>query len=482
MSGALPVEMAPVQTPNAAAARAVRMTALPVNAQTFNSGDLIRINVPRRPGSFLIPSQSFLRFDVVIANGLSTSSTTGLDASGSIATTGSAGLIFDGHCSSVINTMTTYHGSTVLEQTLGYNRLYAAYLDAQLPREQRNGEGAYSIAGGANDTRGASGATFDASGATVGTYPGPSAWANANQIMTSQSTQLASTYTYTMPLISSVFGAGQNGGRYFPLDRLNDGLTLELQLESFQNATKLMVQASSTAQWTADQSTNVAATAACMSIRNVSLVCQLVELDSEAMSAYNRMHPGEIVLPVTQYRGYQSTLAYPLSANSALVPARFQSVNALIWGMFDQANLNDFSKGSITWRSRANLSTVQYRIGSLSYPSKPIDCWGTAAEVYMEFEKAFRSAGAINGSVSFTKDEFVLDTGAGAFLGAQELSVFPHAQGTTFAGVSTIGQNIFLDQIFGSAGMSNSTYALWVWAQYDAKIIIDETGSARVVY
>ena len=126
----LPVEMAPHNLSNAASARAVRITALPTNAQTFQSSGLIRIQIPRRPRAFLIPSGSFLRFDVTV-NAAITGMITG--------TPSYAGVSFDGHASAAIQQLATYHNSTQLETILGYNRLYSILLESQVSRESKLG-------------------------------------------------------------------------------------------------------------------------------------------------------------------------------------------------------------------------------------------------------------------------------------------------------------------------------------------------------
>jgi len=453
----LPIELAPHSLQNAASARSVRITALPTNAQTFTSGSLVRIQIPRRPRAFLIPSGSFLRFDVVV-NKVITS-----DVSGSPSY---AGVTFDGHASALISQLATYHNSTQLEVILGYNRLYNIFLESQVSRESKYGQGQFSISGGANDTR--------VTPAAAGT-----------QVM-SGSSGTPGTYAFCLPLISSLFGSGQNGNKYIPLDRLNSDLILELTLDDFRNAFK--VWSSSTGgsgTWNAVASgnvTNAADVASAISITNVQFVGQLVELDDSAIALYNRINPKEVELAVTQYRGYVSSLTGPLSSASVLVPARFQSTTALIWGFFNNAYTNDLTQGSVTWRQRANLSTVSYRVGSLQYPPRPISCDTTSAEILMEVEKALRSVNAVNGQVGFTRDEYITDTGAGAFFGMQELAVFPFADGVTFAGVNTLGQNVYVDLVFTSSSLPSNTYNFWAWAKYDAKLRIDETGSMSVIY
>ena len=296
-------------------------------------------------------------------------------------------------------------------------------------------------------------------------------------------------YSFCIPLISSLLGSGQNGNKYIPLDRLNSDLILELTLADFRSSFKVWTNSATTnTTWapvtnsTYVNSTQAASIASKISIQNVQFVGQLVELDDSAMSIYNRVTGKEVELAVTQYRGYLSSLTGPLSSASVLVPARFQSTTGLIWGFFNNAYVNDLTSGTYSWRQRANLASVSYRIGSLQYPPRPISCDGTSAEIMMELEKALRSVSCVNGNVGFTKDEFTNDTGMGAFVGMQELAVFPHAEGTTFAGVNTMGQNVYIDLTFTSTGLPSSTYNLWCWSKYDAKILIDETGSMRCVY
>ena len=361
----LPAEMdLSHQVPNSAQARAVRINALPTNAQSFKSGSLCRIQIPRRVGSFLIPSGTFLTFDVVVDSTLISSTDANCYSSGttgSVAPT-SAGFAFDGHASSVISQVQTFHNSQQLEVLSGYNKLYNIMLETQVPREQKTGTGGtYSIAGLANDSRG---------DATYSTF-------NANDII-----QTGTTVKVAFPLLSSIFGAGWNGNKYIPLDRLNSDLILEITFDDFRNGFKFWGKNTSAgAPYTAANTfystalpgvCNPANAVNHITIQNVQLVCQLVELDSATLGAYNSLHGSQIEIPVTQYRTYQTSMTAPLSSYSALVPARFQSVNALFHAFYDNVTVNSLTTGSNSWRTRAGLSTVAYRLGSLVYPPRPI--------------------------------------------------------------------------------------------------------------
>ena len=462
---ALPMEMAPHDLPNAAMAKALRLTALPTNAQTFTSGSLIRIQVPRRPNAFLIQGGTFLRFDVTVGG----STSTFVNGTG---TPYAAGVTFDGHCSALINQLATYHNSVQLEVMQYYAQLYSTILESQVNKEQKSGNlaggsGNFSIAGGGIDTR----------GAPLG---------EGNMVL-----QPGSTTTFCLPLISSLFGAGQIN-KYIPLDALNSDLIVELTLNDFRQAFVAWAQQTSGATWTnATAPSNPANVAAVISVSNVQLICQVADLDSSATEMYRRMHKGPIVLPVTQDRGYLSTLTGPLSASSVLVPARFQSVTGLIWSLYNVVNVNSLNAGSITWRNKANLSSISYRIGSLQYPARPLTVNQGGAEVFLESEKFFRSVSAVNGVVAYTRDEWLTDStsssttgAAGAWLAAQDLTAFPHCQGSAYGGVSMLGANMFIDLTFDSGGLFPTTgsYNLIAHAQYDARLIIDETGSLRVEY
>ena len=252
--------------------------------------------------------------------------------------------------------------------------------------------------------------------------------------------QTGTTVKVAFPLLSSIFGAGWNGNKYIPLDRLNSDLILEITFDDFRNGFKFWGKNTSAgAPYTAANTfystalpgvCNPANAVNHITIQNVQLVCQLVELDSATLGAYNSLHGSQIEIPVTQYRTYQTSMTAPLSSYSALVPARFQSVNALFHAFYDNVTVNSLTTGSNSWRTRAGLSSVAYRLGSLVYPPRPISCDGTGAEAFLELQKAIGAVSATKeSSVAFLKNEWVVDgfgnASNGAFMLGQELSVFP---------------------------------------------------------
>ena len=210
-----------------------------------------------------------------------------------------AGIYFDGHGSSVISQLQTFHNSSQIEIITQYNKLYATMLDLQIPYEQKSGiGGSYSIAGLASDGR-----TLNS---VLDTY------FSADSVITSGQTKRVA-----FPLLSSVFGASWTGDKAIPLDALNSDIVVELTLDNFANSFRTALLNTATTGpftanvWLTDQAVlaTPANIAKHITISNVQLVSQLVELDNATNEAYKRLHGPMIEIPVKQCRSYTSTIA-----------------------------------------------------------------------------------------------------------------------------------------------------------------------------
>ena len=415
-----------IQQPDAVAARSYRVCQSPYNSQQFKSGDCIRIKIPTNRNAFFDPKKSYLKF--VYTN-----------PSVGAGNTNSVGISFDGYASAVIKRLQSFSGggSVLLETVENYNTLYDLMMDFQVPTEQR-ATGTYAILGGSTGDHGG--------------YVLP----------VGQSDQVS------FGLISGVFGA--QSSKLFPVGVLNDGLELHLYLDDFKNAFKTYTTGTSTLT-----GASVDAVAAAITITNVELVCEYVELNPNAASAIAQLNGNRYVIPNEQYRSV--AVSIPQNSNgttSLLVNHRFGSVKNL-WVALQGAVGGSTILNSITGRTRSTLKSYQWRVGGINVPQKPIDVsYASGAEGFAEIERCLRGMNNVLGSCSITRDQWAVTAagnGTGAFAIGTQLDVFDFTTDKPArSGVSTRDSPLYLDLTW--SGATGEALTAYVFAHFDSEIIV----------
>ena len=455
---ALPREAAYHQVmPDSVAARSYRLNVQPYNNQTFKSNDIIKIKLPNTRNCLFNAGKSYLKFQVNIPV---TGSTTNPSGANSFVS-------FDGHCTSVIKTLLAYSGGGgfLLENSTDYGALHTAFMDLQVGVEARTVS------------------TF----AILGGQGGETTWANPSG-RTCYGMAQNTSEVFCTGLVSHLFG--NLSQRMFPIGETSDGLELHLQLNDFKSSFKAVTDATGTTPITTGQMTTWGDTAgavlaANITITNVEYVAEYVELQANAMSAIRSMNGGRYVISGEQYRSISATVpASSTGTYSLLVNHRLSSLKSLWAGMYGTNNVGNMCLNSVTGRTKNNLNTYQWRIGSNPVPQRPVVA-GTAAgvsgaEALMEVEKTIRGVNAVLGACSISKAGYNSQTNStqiGSFIMGTELDAFDFTiDKPARSGVDTTSAPVFLDLTFHT-GTYEAVNTI-VWAHYDASIVVDaSTGS-----
>jgi hypothetical protein len=446
----------------------------------YNLGDTITFNIPTRRNLVMVPSESYLKFSILITNTSTNPNYYRWDSCGA---------------HGAISQVRVSHGSNQLENINIYGQLAKLMFDLQVNTPSSSGK--FNILAG---TRGDSmsapstavtsgtnlvnGVAVTDAGATVaqlaavlnsvltipvvatnsGDFLGAvtnlaGAPGNATATLTNN---LAP--TYCLNLISMCGSLCQN--QYLPLFAM-DSAPLRLDITLVDTISKMLSCVSSSGT---------------IAVFNVEYVANMIELSDEAMMTIVNSLQGEplqFVLP--SWSNYQSTVAAGQTQINVPIPAKYSSVKSLFSCFRDQYNTALYMPYSSV---SSGLSSYQYRIGSNLAPLKAP---ASNSEYFAEVLKAIGSMSDNYHSPAIDKFSYTLGasaqenaTGAsvqyphtiqkgnissGSFCVGLDLESFSNAdKSSIFSGYNTNTDDIFLTLNYGTATTSQlriDSYALF---------------------
>lgn len=432
----------------------------------YGLGDTITFNIPTRRNLVMVPSESYLKFNIAIKNDIG----------------GATNYYRWDSCGAhgVISQVRVSHGSNQLENINTYGQLAKMLFDLQVNTPSSAGK--FNILAG---TRGDSmvvprtsvpnSSTTNINGITLATANAPSSaelTSILNSVLTNptyytnsgdfygavNSGTTSTAQTYCLNLISMCGSLLQD--RYFPLFAC-DSAPLSLQISLVDSITKMVSCAS------------VASNSSSIIVSNVEYVANMIELSDEAMMTIVNSLQGEplqFVLP--SWSNYQSTFPSGQTQINVPIPAKYSSVKSLFSCFRDKFNTVLFMPySSVT----AGLSSYQYRIGSTLAPLKaPTSTKDNNAEYFAEVLKAIGSMSDNYHSPAIDKFSYSLEasvteasianntlyphtiqrgnTTSGSFCVALDLESFSNAdKSAIFSGYNTNTDDIFLTLNYGTA-------------------------------
>lgn len=350
---------------------------------------------------------------------------------------------FDGSAYSVINRMDVYHAGNLIDQVLNYNRVASHLLNNTLTVSQR---------ANLSTTMG-----FAVDGSKTGL-----------PLVTNEQ------FTACLPLLGAIFTGAD---KLIPVGILSDDIEVQFLLETtalaFYN-----VGADNTLDY---------------SVLSCELHLAYVEISSEAMNEVASTYGQQTYIHTNTYRVSPISLDASVSGQySALVPARYSSLKSLhvvpVPATFQVHNAYSIG-GSVN----PNISTVQFRIGQMTVPNKPISLINpniTAgfSEAYQSIQRALHSVSSVDCEGCYTAAGFnvahvnIANTIVGpipaitassvpSFAFAQELESVAHKSSVLVAGVNTLSTNVFLDLTISAA--TTVAYTLYTIHNIDAILVIE---------
>ena len=434
-------------------ARSMRSNIQPQNGTgPYNLGDTIIVNIPTRNNLVLVPSESYLKFNVAITSGTNNNAFR-WDSCGA---------------HGLIQRIRVFHGSNLIQDIDNYGMLAKMLFDLQLPTDATYGK--YNLlcgtradlvsktinafptvvktdvaAVGASPTAGEVNTALTALTLSINTALATASSTNisGNQVNSGEriagdgalnGTGAVAVQTYCLSLVSLVgVLCSQN---YIPLFEMTSApLRVEIQLvDALVKACNVLTNntAISTAQ-----------------LSNVEYVGNFIELGDPAVAMIKDSlggSPLQFVVPDYRNYNYMYTMTNGASASIAMpIAAKFSSVKALFVTVRDQntGNASYFPYSSVT----RNVLDYQFRIGANVFPSKAP---ATPVEMFAECLKAIGSISDINQQPSIEKFSYTLqNSGNTAALLDTATSVSSQYSGSFYIGIDLENYaNAPKDQIF----------------------------------
>jgi hypothetical protein len=278
------------------------------------------------------------------------------------------------------------------------------------------------------------------------------------------------TIVFAIPLVSILSWSNN----YIPLFAMSGPLRIELQLVS--NIRQFFHSAAALA----------AAHSSLKFIDNVELVVNMMEISDSGMNIIkNSIGNSPVQWVIQDYRNYQyvNTLRTTVTQLSIPIPAKFNSLNSLLWTFRSSAN----SQGVATFPSNESISygLKEYfvRLGARTVPTKPPN---SLPEFCCELLRSLGSPSDVNhecniSATTFAKKIPAVGSAVGAFYLGLDLESYSNTDMTSvYSGYNSSTEDIFFTPTFdGQANQADvriDTYAL-----YDCLISL-ENGVATCFY
>jgi len=470
-------------------ARSYRTNIAPMNGTgPYQLGDTVIINIPTRANLVMVPTESYLKFNLqpITATGAANSATA---------------LRFDS-CGAhgLFSRIRIFHGSNLLEDIDSYGLLAKMMFDLQVSPDQAYGR-FNMLAGTRNDTVTVlpSLITTDLDnnisiGNALGSQNLSSIQVNSGELLKSgvhnlvRMGEASTVQTYCLNLVSLVGTlCSQN---YLPLFAMTSA-PLRVELTLVDTLTKAINVTLGTKSIIAPTTTDAAAAAPTIAngiITNVEYIGNFIELGDAAIAMiYESLQGSPLQFVIPSYRNYQGGGQLTADANTQLaipIPAKFSSLKSLLLAFRNTAQINAASFFPYS-SCRSGIVDYQFRIGSNVMPAKAPN---TTCEMFAEALKAMGSMSDLNYEPAIDKDTYSLNANipnvqfnerhgasrvsSGSFYLGLDLENYSGAsKDTIFAGWNSNTDDIFAMVNF----VAPATYTLRVdtFAMFDAVLVCE---------
>jgi hypothetical protein len=464
-----------------APSRSSRVNIAPVNGLgNYGLGDTIQIALSSRSNLLLVPSESYLKFNLAVTNGDGAANTYRMDSAGA-------------HC--IIKSIKLYSGSNLLQDIDTYSGLAKILFDLQVSTPASYGK--YSMMAGTRPDQiitGAGGAAVvgtAGSGLVNGVTVTNAAPTNdqltavinslaVNQINAGSALATgvaagatSTSQTYCLSLISLMGSLCQSN--YFPLFACQNS-TIRMEITLHDTLNKMFVC----------QGAGVGG----IVVNNCEYVANYIELSDSAMGMVQASLQGQpLQMVVPDWRNFQYS---QVIANDGLynipIAAKFASLKSLILMSRDKFNTATYYPHS----SAVNgLSSYYFRIGPVILPPKPPN---TLPEMACELFKSISGLSDLAHMPSIDKQSYQLagstvqtsatllngQTTSGSFYIGLDLESYPNAaKDGIYAGMSTISDDIYLSLQYGTV-VNAGSIRYDVYANFDTLLVFENgVGFAR---
>ena len=411
---------------NSSYARNFQSAIAPQNGSEYNFGETIIFNIPTGANLVASGQDSILKFNFNFRNEGAAGTTYRLNRSGAY---------------SIIQRMRIFLGSTLLSDIDAYGNLMDLLITTQQSTDAIVGK--YAIMAGTS---------YDPENATIATVTD-------------------ATITFAIPLVS-ILSWSQN---YVPLFAMSGPLRIELQLVS--NIRQFLHSAAA-----------LTTHSTLKTVDNIELVINMMEISDSGMNIIkSAIGNSPIQWVVQDYKNYQyvNTLRTTTTQLSVPIPAKFNSLNSLLWTFRNSTNV----AGAATFPSNESLNfdLKEYfvRLGARTVPTKPPN---TLPEFCCELLRSLGSPSDVNHEcnikpLSYFKKTADAATVCGAFYLGLDLESYSNTDMTSvYSGYNSSKEDILFTPTFNPQPANNAVdVRIDTYALYDCLISL-ENGVATAFY
>lgn len=428
-------------------ARRYRTNIQPQNGTNgYVGGNTIIVNIPCQANTFLIPSESYLKFRLSVVNGATASDANALDAQG---------------VHGVIQRLRVYHGSSLLQDIDNYDDLAKVLFDYQAALDTTQGR--LSITAGTNPNY---------AGASVSAIRAVNKGVTTATAGASATTEIG---TYAINLVSLVGSLA--GGKYIPL-HFAQSSPLRVEIVLKPNAYNI--------------GNFNSATVGNFQLDNVEYIAEFLQLSSGAIDAIASRAGSSLQMVIPDWRNYVYSAAVANNTTITMpVAAKFSSLKSLVVTP-REANRVGVASYYPNAHVKNGLAQWTMRIGSEVLPSTAPT---TDAEFFNEAAKCFGSLSDMNYQPSIDNTSFIqsvaaatsgADTAArltslnaldsGAFLIGLDCETYQNVdKSSIFSGIDSTTSDIFVTMQYGTVGAA-TTMLYNAFACFD-NVIVFENGT-----
>lgn len=451
----LPKNLKYGQKLESALAKSYKSNIQPQSGNVFGFSDTITFNIPTRNNTLLVPTESYLKFNVVLNNASGAANSFRWDSAGA---------------NQIIYRLRIYSGSNLLQEINDYGLLAKMLFDVQVPFDATYGK--YNILSGCRSDMTA---TTNVAGAYAQNAVVSVFNTNSGDIFASalaNNTDSASK-TYCINLISLLGTLCSN--QYFPLFACTSA-PIRLELTLVDNINRAM--------------SCTTGTGVTLKLSNCEYVGNFINISDQAVSMiYDSLGGQPLQFCVPDYRSfsYSATLPTSVSTISFPIPAKYSSLKSLYITQRDKLNGTDtfFPCSSVT----KQIQDYNFRIGSQIFPSKAPS---TYPEMFAELLKATASMSDLNhhpavDNFSYTLQDSVanghtiINVNSGSFYVGIDLESYANSdKSNLFMGWNSTTDDIYFQANY--AGQASATNVLWnCFALFDS-VVTFENNVAFVKY
>jgi hypothetical protein len=445
-----------------AIARSSRVNIAPQNGTgPYLKGDTIIINLPTRNNLVMVPTESYLKFNIVFSSG-NDNNALRWDSCGA---------------HGLIQRLRIFHGSNLIQDIDQYGLLAKMLFDVQQPTDAVYGK--QNILAGTRSDLVATTAAGDAAAQASKNIPAFQV-NSGERILAADGTNalianagLTKSETYCINLISLV--GSLCTANYIPLFAMTSA-PLRVELQLVDNVNKCCACLTG-------------ADANAFAISNCEYVANMIELGDPAMQIiYSSLQGEPLQFVVPDFRNYQYSLSLTNNVQTQVtfpIPAKFSSLKALFVCVRDKGTglATFFPFSSVTM----GINDYQFRVGATIMPPRAPN---TLPEMFSEVVKAIGSIGDINYQPSIDKRAYtqgvsvanaevatagqVSAVSSGSFYIGLDLENYCSApKDTIFAGYNSNTDDIFLIANFTQQTGGNVITRFDAFANFDSVVVCD---------